>query len=143
MFTELTNDRAFIRSVIFTCDTIQVGQDAQNVETLNRYIDPEDSIRSAATWSLTRGQIARTVRERDEIATICSEKPSGMVDQPRQDDKMRGDSLDGVILAGHRQCPYICHNPGKEYPEALPIELRHQSCHNPRGLPPTLSVSSL
>ena len=42
MFTEVTKDQAFFRSVIFTCDTIQVGQDAQNVETLNWYIDPEE-----------------------------------------------------------------------------------------------------
>jgi hypothetical protein len=42
MFTEVTKDHTFFRSVIFTCDTIQVGQDAQNVETLNWYIDPEE-----------------------------------------------------------------------------------------------------
>ena len=40
MFTEVTHDKDFFRSVIFTCDTIQVGQEAQNIETLNWYIDP-------------------------------------------------------------------------------------------------------
>jgi hypothetical protein len=42
MFTEVTQDKEFFRSVIFTCDTIQVGQEAQNVETLNWYIDPAE-----------------------------------------------------------------------------------------------------
>ena len=42
MFTELAHDEDFFRSVIFTCDTIQVGQDAQNSETLNWYIDPQE-----------------------------------------------------------------------------------------------------
>ncbi len=42
MFTELTGDKEFFRSVIFTCDTIQSGQEAQNVETLNWYIDHEE-----------------------------------------------------------------------------------------------------
>ena len=42
MFTELTKDDQFFRSVIFTCDTIQYGQQAQNVETLNWYIDAEE-----------------------------------------------------------------------------------------------------
>jgi hypothetical protein len=40
MFTEVTHDKDFFRSVIFTCDTIQVGLDSQNTETLNWYIDP-------------------------------------------------------------------------------------------------------
>ena len=40
MFADLGKDEDFFRSVIFTCDTIQVGQDAQNAETLNWYIDP-------------------------------------------------------------------------------------------------------
>lgn len=40
---ELTNDDGFFRSVIFTCDTIHVGQEYQNVETLNWYIDPSES----------------------------------------------------------------------------------------------------
>jgi hypothetical protein len=40
MFHRLTGDDAFFRTVVFTCDTIQVGQAAQNVETLNWYIDP-------------------------------------------------------------------------------------------------------
>jgi len=39
-FRRLTGDDAFFRTVVFTCDTIQVGQNAQNVETLNWYIDP-------------------------------------------------------------------------------------------------------
>ena len=42
MFEELTKDDEFFRSVIFTCDTIQYGQQAQNVETLNWYIDPQE-----------------------------------------------------------------------------------------------------
>ena len=42
MFAELTRDDEFFRSVIFTCDTIQYGQQAQNVETLNWYIDPKE-----------------------------------------------------------------------------------------------------
>jgi hypothetical protein len=42
MFAELTRDEEFFRSVIFTCDTIQYGQQAQNVETLNWYIDPNE-----------------------------------------------------------------------------------------------------
>ena len=42
MFTELTGDEEFFRTVIFTCNTIQFGPDAQNVETLNWYIDPEE-----------------------------------------------------------------------------------------------------
>lgn len=40
LFRRLTGDDAFFRTVVFTCDTIQVGQAAQNVETLNWYIDP-------------------------------------------------------------------------------------------------------
>ena len=42
MFADLTGDEDFFRSVIFTCDTIQVGQAAQNTETLNWYIDPDE-----------------------------------------------------------------------------------------------------
>ena len=42
MFNELTEDPQFFRSVIFTCDTIQFGQQSQNVETLNWYIDPDE-----------------------------------------------------------------------------------------------------
>jgi hypothetical protein len=42
MFTEIMHDKEFFRSVIFTCDTIQVGQNAQNTETLNWYIDQEE-----------------------------------------------------------------------------------------------------
>jgi hypothetical protein len=47
MFDEVTGDDDFFRSVVFTCDTLQVGQDAQNAETLNWYIDATefDSIR--------------------------------------------------------------------------------------------------
>ncbi|AMV37803.1 hypothetical protein [Planctomyces sp. SH-PL62] len=40
VFKRLTGDDEFFRTVVFTCDTIQVGQAAQNVETLNWYIDP-------------------------------------------------------------------------------------------------------
>ncbi|WP_337173291.1 hypothetical protein [Paludisphaera sp.] len=40
LFRRLTGDDAFFRTVVFTCDTIQVGQASQNVETLNWYIDP-------------------------------------------------------------------------------------------------------
>lgn len=39
-FRRLTGDDAFFRTVVFTCDTIQVGQASQNAETLNWYIDP-------------------------------------------------------------------------------------------------------
>ena len=42
MFEETTGDKEFFRSVIFTCDTMQYGQSAQNVETLNWYIDPDE-----------------------------------------------------------------------------------------------------
>ncbi|MDG3004969.1 hypothetical protein [Paludisphaera mucosa] len=40
LFKRETGDDAFFRTVVFTCDTIQVGQASQNVETLNWYIDP-------------------------------------------------------------------------------------------------------
>jgi|GEM_PF-1382191 len=36
----MTDDPEFFRTVVFTCDTIQVGQSSQHVETLNWYIDP-------------------------------------------------------------------------------------------------------
>jgi len=39
-FRRLTGDDEFFRTVVFTCDTIQVGQASQNAETLNWYIDP-------------------------------------------------------------------------------------------------------
>ena len=39
-FRRLTGDEEFFRTVVFTCDTIQVGQASQNAETLNWYIDP-------------------------------------------------------------------------------------------------------
>ncbi len=42
MFTSVTGDEEFFRSVIFTCDTVQSGQDAQNSETLNWYIDAKE-----------------------------------------------------------------------------------------------------
>lgn len=41
-FESLTGDPEFFRTVVFTCDTIQQGQVAQNVETLNWYIDPRE-----------------------------------------------------------------------------------------------------
>jgi len=40
VFNRMTDDPEFFRTVIFTCDTIQVGQSSQHVETLNWYIDP-------------------------------------------------------------------------------------------------------
>jgi len=40
VFHRMTDDPEFFRTVIFTCDTIQVGQPSQHVETLNWYIDP-------------------------------------------------------------------------------------------------------
>jgi len=42
VFKRLTGDDEFFRTVVFTCDTIQVGQASQNVETLNWYIDPAE-----------------------------------------------------------------------------------------------------
>ncbi|MGO9918412.1 MAG: hypothetical protein ACLQIB_27405 [Isosphaeraceae bacterium] len=43
MFSNVTGDKEFFRSVIFTCDTVQSGQETQNVETLNWYIDARES----------------------------------------------------------------------------------------------------
>jgi hypothetical protein len=43
LFNTQTNDPNFFRSVIFTCDTVQYGQESQNIETLNWYIDQHES----------------------------------------------------------------------------------------------------
>jgi hypothetical protein len=45
MFKAITGDDQFFRSVIFTCDTEQMDQDKQNVETLNWYMDPKEYAR--------------------------------------------------------------------------------------------------
>lgn len=42
VFEDLTGEDDFFRTVIFTCDTLQVGRSTQNVETLNWYIDPDE-----------------------------------------------------------------------------------------------------
>ena len=43
LFNTQTKDPNFFRSVIFTCDTVQYGQESQNIETLNWYIDQHES----------------------------------------------------------------------------------------------------
>ncbi len=67
MFADLGKDEDFFRSFIFTCDTIQVGQEAQNAETLNWYIDPLefDRIRRNLEPYKKLDRDARTVTGRD------------------------------------------------------------------------------
>jgi hypothetical protein len=56
-FTRLTGNDRFFRTVVFTCDTIQIGQASQNVETLNWYIDPVE-----------RRQIQRNMNRLDPVS---------------------------------------------------------------------------
>ena len=71
MFTELTGDNQFFRSVIFTCDTFQHGQKSQNVETLNWYIDPHEFDGSPPRHGALPGrQRLRDRQARTSAATI-------------------------------------------------------------------------
>ena len=103
MFTELTNDPTFFRSVIFTCDTIQVGQDAQNVETLNWYIDPEefDQIRH----NMEPFQASRRHgkgRNRPRPQRYAGAESLALVVEPKGEVRRDSDSLASAILAGGR-----------------------------------------
>jgi hypothetical protein len=73
MFAAITGDDEFFRSVIFTCDTEQMGHDKQNVETLNWYMDPREFVRvqhNMEPYDPNRG----TGRDRNAVRVNCLEE---------------------------------------------------------------------
>lgn len=66
VFYRMTDDPEFFRTVIFTCDTIQVGQASQHVETLNWYIDPVEFEQIEENME-PLNRIKQTGRERNHL----------------------------------------------------------------------------
>jgi hypothetical protein len=61
MFHNLTSDSEFFRTVVFTCDSDQSGQDGQSIETLNWYMNNDElhSIRWNMGYLSTDGKVGR------------------------------------------------------------------------------------
>ena len=61
VFHDLTGQDDFFRTVVFTCSSDQVGQEAQNLETLNWYMDREeyDDIRANMGYDNPKENVGR------------------------------------------------------------------------------------